>query len=130
MTPTAHIPVLLPECLDLLQPRQGGVYCDATVGLGGHAEAVLEASDQVEYTIRTNGREPVVWMTGFGESSLNFVLGVWVANEHVKRPVALASEYLWAIDDALHKYNIEIPFPQRDLHLRSDDRGTGASSVQ
>ncbi len=44
MTATAHIPVLLPECLDLLQPRQGGVYCDATVGLGGHAEAVLEAS--------------------------------------------------------------------------------------
>ena len=93
-------------------------------------KAVLEAGDQVECTIRTDGREPVVWMTGFGDSSLNFVLGVWVANEHVKRPVALASEYLWAIDDALHKYNIEIPFPQRDLHLRSDDRGTGASSAQ
>jgi 16S rRNA (cytosine1402-N4)-methyltransferase len=44
MTASAHIPVLLPECLDLLQPRQGGVYCDATVGLGGHAEALLEAS--------------------------------------------------------------------------------------
>ncbi len=44
MTATAHIPVLLPECLHLLQPRTGGVYCDTTVGLGGHAEALLEAS--------------------------------------------------------------------------------------
>ena len=93
-------------------------------------KAALEASDQVECTLQTKGREPVVWMTGFGDSSLDFVLGVWVANEHVKRPVGLTSEYLWAIDDALHKYNIEIPFPQRDLHLRSDDRGTGASIAQ
>jgi 16S rRNA (cytosine1402-N4)-methyltransferase len=44
MTSPTHIPVLLPECLDLLQPRTGGVYCDVTVGLGGHAEALLEAS--------------------------------------------------------------------------------------
>jgi len=44
MTTPAHIPVLVPECLELLQPRVGGVYCDATVGLGGHAEALLEAS--------------------------------------------------------------------------------------
>jgi small-conductance mechanosensitive channel len=27
--------------------------------------------------------------------------------------------YYWALDDALGKYGIEVPFPQRDLHLRS-----------
>jgi len=40
-----HIPVLRSEVLALLQPRPAGRYLDATVGLGGHAEAILRASD-------------------------------------------------------------------------------------
>jgi 16S rRNA (cytosine1402-N4)-methyltransferase len=39
-----HHPVLVTECLELLQARSGAVVCDATVGLGGHAEAILEQS--------------------------------------------------------------------------------------
>ncbi len=39
-----HQPVLLNEVLALLDPHPGGIYCDATVGGGGHAEKVLEAS--------------------------------------------------------------------------------------
>ena len=37
-----HKPVLLDEAIDLLQVEEGGTYVDCTVGLGGHAERILE----------------------------------------------------------------------------------------
>ncbi|GAA0735035.1 16S rRNA (cytosine(1402)-N(4))-methyltransferase RsmH [Dactylosporangium roseum] len=45
-----HVPVLLERCLELLSPalaRPGALYLDATLGLGGHAEAVLRAHPRV-----------------------------------------------------------------------------------
>lgn len=39
-----HLPVLVCEVLAALQPRSGGSYIDATVGLGGHAASILDAS--------------------------------------------------------------------------------------
>ncbi len=44
---TGHVPVLLREVVAALEPARGGVFVDATLGLGGHAEALLEASDRV-----------------------------------------------------------------------------------
>ena len=42
-----HVPVLLREVLETLRPGRGGLFVDATLGLGGHAEAILDASPDV-----------------------------------------------------------------------------------
>jgi 16S rRNA (cytosine1402-N4)-methyltransferase len=41
------MPVMVAETLDLLDVRRGGIFVDVTLGLGGHAEALLEASPDV-----------------------------------------------------------------------------------
>lgn len=83
-------------------------------------KAVLEAAGNVQWTLTSNAkRKPQVWFVEFGDSSLNFELVVWLTPEAVKRPGAVQAAYLWEIESKLAEYNIEIPFPQRDLHLRS-----------
>jgi small-conductance mechanosensitive channel len=83
-------------------------------------KAALEAAAEVPFTIALDGpRRPQVWLVGFGDSSLDFELVVWLTAEATKRPSAVRAAYVWALDTALGKYCIEIPFPQRDLHLRS-----------
>ena len=41
-----HRPVLLQETLNFLEPERGGLFVDCTVGLGGHSEAILQASSE------------------------------------------------------------------------------------
>ena len=83
-------------------------------------QAALEAADDVKWTLSEDiNRKPQVWLVQFGDSSLNFELVVWLQAEAVKRPGAVQAAYLWEIDTKLKKHGIEIPFPQRDLHLRS-----------
>ncbi len=40
-----HVPVMLEEILELLKVKKSGIYVDATVGLGGHAEGILRRSE-------------------------------------------------------------------------------------
>ena len=64
-------------------------------------------------------RPAEVWLTEFGDSSLNFELVIWVGNELMSRPERTRALFLWEIETQLSEHDIEIPFPQRDLHIRS-----------
>jgi small-conductance mechanosensitive channel len=61
--------------------------------------------------------EPTVRFVECADSSLNFELRVWSV-DMVTRPGALRSELNFAIWDKFKQHGIEIPFPQRDLHLK------------
>lgn len=46
--PQIHQSVLLKETIELLEPEKGGIFVDCTLGLGGHSEAILQSSPNIE----------------------------------------------------------------------------------
>ncbi|WP_319522587.1 mechanosensitive ion channel domain-containing protein [uncultured Desulfosarcina sp.] len=63
--------------------------------------------------------QPMVLFLNFGDSSLDFQLRVWIADFNDRR--IIQSALIREIDRRFREEGIEIPFPQRDLHLRSVD---------
>lgn len=81
--------------------------------------AGLEAAAAVGWVIGdVPGREPQVWLSGFGDSALDFELVVWLNDDAVKKPAKVNADIYWALHTALLARDIEIPFPQRDLNIR------------
>jgi potassium efflux system protein len=66
-----------------------------------------------------NEPAPVVLFLAFGESSLNFEVRVFVRELTNRFP--LTHQLHMAIEQAFRDHHIEIPFPQRDIHIRYSD---------
>jgi small-conductance mechanosensitive channel len=66
---------------------------------------------------------PDVVFDAYGDSSLNFYLLVWTTS-HINRPSFLKSDLYFAIFKKFKMHNVEFPFPQRDLHLKSGFEAT------
>jgi len=62
---------------------------------------------------------PVLHFAGFGDSSLDFQLRVFLRDAGQR--ITTASELRYAILAALNKAGIEIPFPQRDVHIKDGE---------
>lgn len=69
-----------------------------------------------------------VFFKGFGDSALNFELLVWTAKPHLQ--AVLSSDLYFRIFRALQEHQIEIPYPQHDLHLRSGTLNLSPQSAQ
>lgn len=61
---------------------------------------------------------PTVWFTAFGDSALQFELLCWT-DAQLGRPGNFRSELNFLLHDALRARGIEVPFPQREIHIRS-----------
>lgn len=76
--------------------------------------AVASDSDKV-----LKDPQPMVLFLNFGDSSLDFQLRAWIADFNERR--IIQSALIREIDRRFRAEGVEIPFPQRDLHLRSVD---------
>ena len=80
------------------------------------SELLIAAGAENPHTLKDPA--PSVFFDGFGDNALNFKLVVW-SSEMSHRPSRYRSDLNFSIERKLREGGIEIPFPQRDLHIRS-----------
>lgn len=82
-------------------------------------EAGLAAAAAVTGVLDLVGRHSTVWLVGYGDNSVNYELIIWADRSLATHPGSTHAKLMWALDDELLRRGIEIPIPQRDLHVRS-----------
>ena len=93
-----------------------GVSYNADIALA--RDLAIEAVNEHERSIK----EPaaVCWLDNFGDNSVDFILYFWI--EDINKGLRnIKSEVMFGIWNKFKENNIEIPFPQRDLHLKTSD---------
>jgi small-conductance mechanosensitive channel len=84
-------------------------------------EILLAAAKRNENLVKN--RKPRVWFTEYGDSSINFELLVWIDVRKMSEK-AVRSQLYYDIFESFAQAGIEIPFPQRDIHIRSGPPST------
>jgi len=94
---------------------------DINVGVsyGSDLDTVIRALKEVaeENNTALKNPEPQIHLVSFGDSSWDMELRVWIPD--VKRYPFVRNDINQAIVHKFREYGVEIPFPQRDLHMRS-----------
>ncbi len=98
------------------------IRVDASIGVSYSSDVhkVKEILEQIpgKFERVLKRPKPESFLKEFGDSSVNFELQFWIRDPQ-KGIVNIRSEVLLAIWDAFKENNIEIPFPQRDLHIKT-----------
>ncbi|PCI38321.1 MAG: mechanosensitive ion channel protein MscS [Elusimicrobia bacterium] len=121
-----NIRLILPNSVFIEQPVINWSHGDPKIRLhvpfgvayGSDIDAVREAALSVakKDDVMT-GPRPEVRFLGFGDSSLDFELLVWILDP--RKQFHTKSRIFFDLEKAFREADIEIPFPQRDLHVRS-----------
>lgn len=83
----------------------------------------LEAVKKVDCALtHMPEREPQVRLVNFGDNALEFTVLFWVSRQGVRRPGRTRANFMWELETLLVENGVEIPFPQRDIHVKSDFR--------
>lgn len=95
------------------------IHVPVGVAYGSDVPAVRKILLQAarEHSLVLSAPQPQVFFKGFGDSSLDFELLVWTVEP--SKQVILSSDLYFRIEELLRQQEVEIPFPQRDLHVRS-----------
>ncbi len=109
--------------------REVRLHIPVGVSYGSNPEEVrdilLEVSASHPGVLRAPAADVI--FTEFGESSLNFDLRVWTSS-YITKPKILRSDLNFAIQRKFKERGVEIPFPQRDVHIRSGLPGPAHTS--
>lgn len=106
----------------MLYDQSGRIRVPVGVAYGSDVEKVksilMQVAEEHEQVIKNNPDLPIkVYFLEFGDSSLNFDLRCHVFN--IDSRLTVLSDLNFMIDKRFRENNIEIPFPQRDIHVRS-----------
>lgn len=115
----------------MLRDTRGRARVPVSVAYGSDTQKVKEvllevASQNSQVITEISSMAPRVLFREFGDSSLNFELRCFIRN--IDERLNVVSDLNFAIDAAFRENGIEIPFPQRDLHVKQwPDNGPDSS---
>jgi len=90
-------------------------------------QILLEVAEKEEGILKNP--KPDVFFKEFGDSSLNFSLEIWT-NSYITTPGILRSKLYFEIFKKFRENNIEIPFPQRDIHIKNTEYQVSQPKVE
>lgn len=131
LTTTAREDIIIPNSNLITRPvinymfsdRYYRLNCDIGVAYGSDTnkvrEVLLEVANAHEDTIKVGRNKPQVLFLAFNDNAMIFQLTCIIRD--VNRKSLVLSELNYAIEAAFRKNQIEMPFPQRELHIKLDE---------